>query len=172
MKKNSILLLVLVSFFSFLKADIVNQETAAKVAKNHFSVYAPSLDYNRISLELAFTKTADNSAVYYIFNVEGNNGFIIVSAEDAAYPILGYSFEGSYTDQPGFEATNFNYWMNNYYDQIVFVRNNSLKADELISTAWNNLLESNPTPKEIEDVRMQLPSNNEVAAFVVLTKVF
>ncbi len=48
MKKISILFLLLVCAFPFVKADIVNHETAAKVAKNHLSVYAPSMDYNSI----------------------------------------------------------------------------------------------------------------------------
>lgn len=142
----------MLSAFSFVRADIVTQEKAAKVAKNHFLVYAPSIDYNSISLELAYTKTVDEIAVYYIFNTEAKQGFVIVSAENDVYPILGYSYEGIYTDHPGFEAANFNYWMDNYTDQIIHVRNNSLKADEDISTAWNDLLTTGQAPKEIEEV--------------------
>ena len=91
MKKITILFLLTISAFSFVTADIVNPETAAKVAKNHFLFYAPSLDYNSISFELAFTEVVNENAIYYIFNAKGNKGFIIVSAEDEVYPILGYA---------------------------------------------------------------------------------
>jgi len=150
MKKLSLLLLLFVFAFSFLSAEIVSPEKAIKAAKNHFSIYSNSRNYN--SLELVYTKLIENNPVYYVFNAEGTEGFIIVSAEDQVYPILGYSFVGSYTDQPGFEATNFNYWMDNYTNQIVYARDNSLKADEYISNSWENLLEPNPTPKNFDDV--------------------
>jgi hypothetical protein len=150
MKKISILFLLLISSFLLLKAEVVHEETAAKVAKKHFSIFSNSIGYN--SLELVFTETVEGNPVYYIFNALDNNGFIIISAEDNVFPILGYSFEGSYTDQPGFEATNFNYWMDNYTDQIVYSRENSLKADEFISASWNELLEPTQIKKDFDSV--------------------
>ncbi len=152
MKRFSILLLLFISSISFLKADIINQEIAAKAAKNHYFSYSSGVDYNSITLELAFTNSVNEQPVFYVFNVAENNGFIIISAEDNVYPILGYSFEGSYSNQPGFDATNFNYWMNNYSAQIEYARNNSLEADEFITTSWNSLLEMNPAPKNFDNV--------------------
>ena len=152
MKKISIFLLLVISSFSFLKADIVNQTNAAKVAKNHYFNYAIATDYGRITLDLAFTKIINGEPVYYIYNVGENKGFVIVSAEDNVYPILGYAFEGSYINQPGFDATNFNYWMDNYANQIIFVREKSLQADENITITWDNLLVSNPTPEGFDNV--------------------
>ncbi len=34
--------------------------------------------------------------LYYVFNATGNAGFVIISADDATTPVLGYSFEGAY----------------------------------------------------------------------------
>jgi hypothetical protein len=152
MKKTSLLFLLLIASVSLLKAEIVNSEIAAKAAKNHFFNYSQSIDYNSISLELAYTKILDGNAVFYVFNVGNNKGFVIVSAEDNVYPILGYSFDGSYTNQLGIDATNFNYWMDNYTDQIVYARDNSLQADEFITATWNNLLEDNLIPKDFDNV--------------------
>ena len=39
--------------------------------------------------------TVDQSP-YYIFNLDGNKGFIIVSGDDRAEEILGYADEGSF----------------------------------------------------------------------------
>lgn len=152
MKRISILLLLFISSVCFLKADIVDQAIASKAAKNHYFNYSVGIDYSSIFLELAYTKTVKGLPVYYIFNVDANEGFIIVSADNNIYPILGYSFEGSYIDQPGFEATNFTYWMENYSAQIVYARDNSLQADEFISTTWDALLEKSTSPKSFDNV--------------------
>ncbi len=152
MKRISILLLLLAGLFSFSKADIVNQTVAADAAKNHYFNYSVGIDYTSISLDLVYTKTIDGQPLFYIFNVSDNEGFVIISAEDNVYPILGYSFEDSYTDQPGFDATNFNYWMDNYSDQIIYARENALMADELISSTWSQLLVYNPSPESVDNV--------------------
>ena len=39
---------------------------------------------------------ADGDLVYYVFDIGSNNGFVIVSAEDVGYPIIGYSNTGEY----------------------------------------------------------------------------
>ena len=49
--------------------------------------------------------------------------------------------------------------MENYSDQIVYARNNSLQANEFISSAWNELLASNPASKEMDDVDPLLSTN-------------
>ena len=36
------------------------------------------------------------SAPYYVFNVGGDNGYVIASGDDCAYPVLGYSDLGSF----------------------------------------------------------------------------
>jgi len=152
MKRISILFFMLFGFFYFSIAGIVDETVAAKVAKNHYITYSSGKDISNISLNLTFTKAIDGQPVYYIFNVGNDDGFVIISAEDNVYPVLGYSFEGSYTGDPGFEAENFNYWMENYSDQIIYARENSLAADITISTAWSSLTEDNSTPKSFDNV--------------------
>ena len=34
--------------------------------------------------------------IYYIFNIDENEGFVIVAADDIVIPILGYSGDGAY----------------------------------------------------------------------------
>ena len=152
MKQISILLFILFGYFSFTMADVVNETVAAKVAKNHYVTYSAGQSSGSIPMNLIYTKVVDYQPVYYIFNVGDNEGFVIIAAEDNVYPVLGYSFEGSYTEQQGFDAENFNYWMNNYSDQIVYARENALIADELISSTWQQLMTNNPAPKNFDNV--------------------
>ncbi|MCB2219857.1 MAG: C10 family peptidase [Bacteroidetes bacterium] len=152
MKKLLLLSLLVFSTFLTVHAEIVNPSVAEKAAKNHYLTYNEAVNTGLINLNLIYTETANEQPVYYVFNVENNKGFIIVSAEDNVYPILGYAFEGTYQTQTDFDPENFNYWMNNYADQIVYTRNHFLKADELINQTWSELLQANPTVKSIENV--------------------
>jgi hypothetical protein len=152
MKRIPLLLLLLIAFYPFVKADIVSKEIASRAAKNHYFNYSTKKDYSSISLTLAYSKIIDDQAVYYIFNVNNSNGFVIISAEDNVYPVLGYSFKGSYDHQPSFDAANFNYWMDNYAEQIIYARENLLEADAFISTAWKSLLENAPLGKDFDNV--------------------
>ncbi len=152
MKKTLLFLVVAICSASILKADIVTQTDAALAAKNHYINYAPGIHNGSVELNLVYSKFAGNEPLYYIYNAASGKGFVIVSAEDNVFPVLGYAYEGSYSSDPGFEAENFNAWMENCSDQIVFARENDLTADSKIESAWSNLLSAIPHPKEFDNV--------------------
>ena len=54
---------------------------------------------------------------YYVYNVQGDNGFIIVSADDDITPILAYSLVGKYDVKASLPPA-FVDWMGNYKKQI------------------------------------------------------
>ncbi|MDE5789779.1 MAG: C10 family peptidase [Muribaculaceae bacterium] len=49
-----------------------------------------------VQLIPVFTGGSEKNPLYYVFDVPNNGGFVMVSAEDATAPILGYSYEGNY----------------------------------------------------------------------------
>lgn len=106
----------------------------ARITARNFYHERVNIHSNRdqVTITGEFTITELNEPVYYIFNMD-NEGFIIISAEDQAYPVLGYSFEGIYH---GGRHPAFNYWMNNYRDQILAIRENQYKADQKIKDTW------------------------------------
>ena len=71
----------------------------------------------------------DNS--YYIFNVGDNEGFVVVSGEDATEEILGYSDTGSI--DPEFMPCGMRMLFDNYADQIRFLRENGITREQNIS---------------------------------------
>lgn len=85
-------------------------------------------------------------AAFYVFNQEGNKGFVIVSADDrTAEEVLGYSENGSFD----FETINPNlrWWLSRYAEEITvlqtiddseFIENSARKAKQV--TAIPNLL--------------------------------
>lgn len=152
MKKTLLFILMVICSGVILQAGIVPQKDAAMVARNHYVNYAPGTDNGSIVLNLVYTKMTDNEPLYYVFNAGSGQGFVIVAADDQVYPILGYSFEGSISTNPGFEAENFNAWMDNCSNQIIYAREKALPADTKIESTWNNLLSANPQPKEFDNV--------------------
>ena len=151
MKKFIILQIVSLLIVFSAYAGPIDENTAKNVAKNFYYEMLPdskNLTYNEVKPELVYTCTEGTIPIYYIFNINQNDGFVIISADDDAYPILGHSFTGEYLE--GVEQPpNFVEWMNNYKEQILFVKNNNLQADETIELAWMEYDSNNPSVKGV-----------------------
>ena len=76
-------------------------------------------------VEIAYTQMqVDNEPAVYVFN--GEDGFVLVSAEDDARAILGYSDHGRFdaTDMP----ENMQFWLQMYADELASKPTSSLKG--------------------------------------------
>ncbi|BEG98863.1 hypothetical protein BSYN_11280 [Bacteroides sedimenti] len=62
------------------------------------------------------TRSSDRNVYYYVFNIGENNGFVIVSGDDRAKDILGYSDGGSF--DINFLPPNFVYWLDCYKQEL------------------------------------------------------
>jgi hypothetical protein len=135
MKKITTLLLSLLAVtLTFGKS--VTKEQASQVANKYLS--ATSLKANR-SVANSFSKSYNGITTYYVFNYTGG-GFVVVSADDAATPILAQSDEGFIEE----EITNpgMRYWFENYSKEIAYIVTNKMDNSESISE-WNNILNNN-----------------------------
>ncbi|MBK7173103.1 MAG: C10 family peptidase [Bacteroidales bacterium] len=91
----------------------------------------------RISEEIVPAILDENgNIVIYAFKIEPV-GFILLSADDASFPILGYSFESNYdlNNQPG----NFKAWLEGYNQQISAAIQNNQQPDVKTVEMWNSL---------------------------------
>jgi len=108
MKNFKLVLIVAISFLPvWLWAKQISPETARQVAGTQVNLRNQLRSAGE--LNLVFTKTtagkannslvhassAQESVLYYVFNV-GDKGFVIVSGDDIAKPVLGYSDSGIY----------------------------------------------------------------------------
>ncbi|MDD5530649.1 MAG: C10 family peptidase [bacterium] len=134
MRKFLISLVVLFSG-NFLFASPVSIQTAEKVAKNWYYDKG-NITKSEISVTNNFVESNAKGNVFYIFNFNPG-GFVIVSAEDATVPVLGYSFEGQYTTNN--HPIQFDEWMNNYKEQIIYAREHITKAPRQNADQWNKL---------------------------------
>ncbi len=122
-------------------------------ALNLFGAFVPEHKARQVALNLYSMQTADNNAtlasvypisyndviVFYIFNFK-EGGYVIVSADDAFYPVIGYSLQGSYNPARP-QPEGFKGMMADYRDQINFLRQNGVVATQEIASVWDNLLQ-------------------------------
>jgi len=128
-----------------MEAKPVTLPEAEKIAKNFIFItankYENACSYDAIKLSDPYTYKVGGIEVFYAFQL--NPGFIIVSAEDGFVPVLGYSFDGAFDLDNA--PDNYIGFIQNYTEQIVYIRENQLKATSEIEAAWNELRNDNIT---------------------------
>ena len=118
------ILCVLFLGFNVAFAGRVSQEEAAAIAAR-FTNEQPQLSRmhkaprQASNMRLAHKALQNNSeeVAFYVFNQEGNNGYVIVSADDrTAEDVLGYNEHGSF-DYSKINP-NLKWWLSRYTDEI------------------------------------------------------
>ena len=121
-----------------LLAKVVTKEQAKVVAQNFFTerIIYNQVNWNADNLALTEVTTieADGQPAIFVFSNNGE-GFILVAADDALTPVLGYSYDGTFS-APG-SNPNFEGFLYEYVEQVKFVRNNSMEATPEILSSWN-----------------------------------
>src|SRR4051812_6653382 len=108
MKKIIHSITVLSFIISSAQAKQVSPTTAQLVARNFISQNAKM---KQGDIQLVYTeKAVSGLADYYVFNIDNNAGFIIISAEDAGIPVIGYSTESGYEIPTAASSPEFNFW--------------------------------------------------------------
>ncbi|MDP3928187.1 MAG: C10 family peptidase [Bacteroidota bacterium] len=136
--------------FSFAKP--IDALTAKLIGQNFLTTRTNNASFKSgVTIDLAYTamSAAQSESAkltpanyFYVFNVTQGNGFVIVSADDQALPILGYS------DEVKFNATNIpnnvQKWLEAYKNEIRFIIENNLVQTEEMRQEWNALLSAKP----------------------------
>lgn len=135
-KLNYLTLVLFVLMAGIAFANPITKNRAQAVAVNFYSQNFKSVSPR---LTLAYTEYAsDGQPVYFVFNVNSNDGFVIVSADDAAHPILGYSNKGKYIIPH--DNNNVAWWMNCRKQEIVYARTKNITATADISNEWSKYM--------------------------------
>lgn len=135
MKRFLLIVAALVVFIGQMSANPVDVNTAkelgAKYLKNNV-VSAKGIT----DVEHVYTLNSEDGTPYlYVFNHE--NGFVVVAADDRAYPILGYG-EGDAFDV-NIIPDGMRYYLGHYGRQIQYAIDNELAADEEVVEQWDLL---------------------------------
>lgn len=144
MKKFTILFTMMVYFAFAAYGKPVNVNTAKTVAKNYFNHQLIKKGDHALTdnnYELVFTQnTVKGIPVYYVFNAMPNAGFIMVAADDASLPVLGYSFHNLYQGENSNHS--FAKWVDSYKSAIIFIMDNDIQATKTITNTWNNFIKN------------------------------
>ena len=130
MKKLLLSLATLMLLGSVMASPVdVNQ------AKSYGLKYVQNTLGHRVSeMQLLFTRTNDNGTpCLYVFNYD--NGFVVVSADDVALPVLGYSEEGSLNAD--ILPDGLDYYLNYLSAQINYGVEHGIAQTPEIAEAWS-----------------------------------
>lgn len=88
---------------------------AKQVARN-WMFQKTRVEFDVSSLLTAFTEKDQSNNIYYIINFPFG-GWVIISADDVAHPIIAYAYKGSYSSSDT-RPVQFDQWMENVKTQI------------------------------------------------------
>ncbi len=150
--KRLILFLISFIFSITLFAKHVPETIAEKAALNQYSTMlavgkhqSPSL--LRMNLTFGYSSqgllplngTNNNPEIlFYIFNINQDNGFVLISADDCAYPVLGYSLNGTFSGEnipPALSGM-----LKNYASEISFIIDQKKNPEPAVIQEWIELL--------------------------------
>ncbi len=133
MKKIILLSGFLSLFTSLIFAKHVDENQAREVGQSFLK--SKQLTIDATSLQLVYKSNSNEATYFYVFNI--NHGFIIVSGDDHVSPVLGYSNSKTFDLQN--IPQNVQKWLEEYKNQIRYVIENNIEADEEIKAQWENL---------------------------------
>jgi hypothetical protein len=137
--KKSLLFLCLLIFTGNAFAAFISIDKARTVAKNLY--YERINHFEETSLENVifdneYLVEKSNHAVYYVFNIQNNQGFVLIAADDNVFPILAYSFEGR-MEQHKETVPPVEEFLINYQNEIVYIIEKQELATQEITETWN-----------------------------------
>ena len=142
MKRLSFIIACLCLYALTIQAGPIDKAQAQQQAQQFFAQKGKTLKKSSKPFKAPRKgATTEGDAYYYVFNSEGNNGFVIVSGDDRTAPVFGYSDTGSFDENNIPE--NMQAWLAGYVDEI-----KALGTDE--SSANSKLLSA---PKKAEAVK-------------------
>ena len=143
------LLITLVTILSggLLSAKSVDINTAEKVAKNFYfqqeNIYKSPVEFNNITISNRYTETRNGVDLIYVFEIE-NGGIVIISAEDAMTPVIGYI--PNKNEKWDLENANpeFKYFLGSYEDIIETMISSKYQQEDKVANDWQKYCTDNP----------------------------
>lgn len=116
------------------------------------------------ALRLAHTANGDNGPAVYVFNRGENAGYVLLSADDVAMPLLGYADEGTFSSDnlpPAFE-----WWLSEYAARISHCAGGSTSADAQSNYLFASAVQGEAIAPQIKTFWDQIePYNNRAPLY-------
>ncbi len=138
-------------FFIYLSIGLINgapidSQTAMKIAKFYMAerYAARGMEIQSVidikSIDAVYDNSNQNVLLYVINTIP--KGFVLVSADNTVWPVLGYSIQFNF--DLNYMAPSTKYWINGYETQIEYSIKNNLIPEEKTVNEWNRLTVENP----------------------------
>ena len=133
MKKLNYFAFAFVLATSSALAKPVTPFSAKTVAENF---YKKNSQIELQSSTLVHTQLSDAGVpLFYVYNINSNDGFVMISADDATKPVLGYSTTSNFK-LPTSVQSNLNFWLNKYATSINSVKIKGVVANVKATSEW------------------------------------
>lgn len=129
-----------------LQAEVLTPDQALERVLG--SVTPMSLNTPQSRPQLVATRNADSQPAVYVYSMGDNRGYMVLSADDQAEPLLGYSDTGSF--DAGMINPTMQWWLDEYAAEVKWLRENpsmthylpvqrAAKANiaPMVKTKWN-----------------------------------
>ena len=127
MKKALLIIAILAFSIGQLFAGPVDAQRAQQLGQRFLSA----------NVNLAYASATRDAVDYYVFNVPGDNGFVIVAGDDRVKPILAYSTTGCFDSNH--VSDGFNFTLNGFCEEIQYVREHNIEATADIVAEWESV---------------------------------
>ena len=137
-----LILLVMISLRA-LPAN-VNRQTAYTVASNFMTelLHRQNRTPGNQNLQFVYTGTSVSGEIYHLF--AGQQGFVIIAADDCVQPVLAYSPDATLSQEN--PSPEFLAWMETYARQIDYIREHQLPAPPEIESLWSRFTSASFVP--------------------------
>ena len=145
MKLKLLLLVTMVTILQLhLFAEHVSADKASQVGMNFMKQKYTFITtrgeavkmYKSVELTQVTRRSVDNQH-FYIFNLNDNQGWVLVADDDRSIPILGYSKSGEFVTEN--LSANIEAWLTGISSEIQYIIDNDIVANEKTTSLWKEL---------------------------------
>nr|MCR5013580.1 C10 family peptidase [Bacteroidales bacterium] len=133
--KQSLLVIVLTAMSMMLNAKPVDRSKASALASGF--IHLMMEEQSREDEVVSFQEWNESHSYAHLYLFNGNHCFVLLSADDRAYPILGYSLDRCFDVDD--MAENTSSWLRSYNDDIQYLIENDIEATEEVAESWLSL---------------------------------
>ena len=132
----------------FAANTIAAHPTSSVLAKSiaqQFIQSAANTDSVHLTLQYAELFSKGDTA-YFVFDINYQNGFIIIAGDDGAHPVIAYSLTNPFVQLPA--HAEFTYWLSQRKNELRYIRSNQFLPTEGIHNEWTIQTGTNSKPAQ------------------------
>lgn len=139
--KTVSLFVAIFTVISTASAQYCDISQAEKIALNIITEKFENADKTQTEFKIknTYTEVYNNTEVFHVFNLEPQ-GFIVISADQRAFPVLAFSNQSEIIIGEINPSTLF--WLNSYAKQIDYNIKNNIMASQNTKQNWERLLKN------------------------------